>query len=249
VPDRIKTVKVAYVTPESCGAGHAVRGIALVRAGARAGVELRAFGPTVVYPELMRSGYEAGDDWTDRAAEFKPDLLIGDIQWVMLDRLRKRLGVPAWLLVRWMRPTHLVSFGSWSVSSWDRRISIEPTADSMVGITDSIPPIVVSNHDEIVPSVYDGQDVELETLRSPDAPFPIAPLLTRARSIVSPAGYNAYWESTWLGYRDRVRWLQEPHALDRWARLQTGGKVVANGADVLMTMIKGANGSGHSGSA
>ena len=89
------TTRVAYVTAECCGAGHAVRGIALVRAGRRAGIEVRAFGPVAPYPALAGAGYEGTYDWETQAAAFAPDLLIGDLMWSPLDAFRARLGVPA----------------------------------------------------------------------------------------------------------------------------------------------------------
>ena len=231
------TTRVAYVTAECCGAGHAVRGIALVRAGRRAGIEVRAFGPVAPYPALAGAGYEGTYDWETQAAAFAPDLLIGDLMWSPLDAFRARLGVPAWLVLRRMPCGLLTDRGPRKIASWERRISIEPLSESLVGTTDAIPPIVVSNPDEIVPSPYDGQDVTLGTLRDPSAPFPVAPLLTRARSIVQPAGYGAYWESVWLGYRDRVTWRNNPKIRDQAERVEIGGEMTENGADVLMEMI------------
>jgi hypothetical protein len=230
-------IRVAYATPETCGSGHAVRGIALVRAGKQAGIDVRAFGPPVPYPALMASGYEGTDDWRERVVAFGPDLLLSDVGWIRLDDVRERLQVPAWALLRWMPPGWLAS--RVGLQNW-RRISIEPAADGMAGITDSIPPIVVCNPSDIRPGPYDDQDVTLGSLHDPTAPFPVGHLLTRARSIVSSAGSNAYWEAVWLGYRDRVRWLSEPAALDRVERLRVGGEMTANGGAVLMQMIASA---------
>jgi hypothetical protein len=203
-------MRVAYVTPNSCGAGHATRGAALVQAGARAGIELRAFGPPC--PDLAELGYEGSDDWAARAATYAPDLLIGDLSWVRLDELRESLGVPAWLLVRWLRPTALLSHGRWSIEAWERRISIEPASDGILGITESISPIVVEAQ-RFEP--VDGQELE--------------------------AGYNSWWEAVAFGYRDRVRWV-DGGSPERRARIDAGGDASTDGADVLMGMIRARGG-------
>jgi len=229
-------LRVAYATAERCGAGHAVRGIALVRAGRRAGIEVRAFGPPVPYPAIMAAGYEGTTDWQEQVVKYTPDLLLGDLHWLALDHLVQRLSCPAWLLARAFRCHWLEDHGPFRITHWERRIGIEPLAE--LGITDRIPPIVVANPDEVpAVSLFDGQDVTLRSLADADAPFPVAPLLTRARSIVASAGYNAYWESVWLGYRDRVRWITAQR--ERANRVEIGGEMDENGADVLMRMIRG----------
>lgn len=195
---------IAYVTPYACGVGHAVRGVALVEAGRRAGLLVRAFGPAIPDPP---DGYEGSDDWADRVAAAGPDLLLGDLSWVQLDPLRAVLGVPAWLLVRWMRLS-LTSRGPWSIEAWERRISIEPIADDLSGITESIPPIVVEAQ-RFVP--VDGQELR--------------------------AGYCSWWEAVRFGYRDRVRWV-DGGTPERRARIDAGGEWTTNGADVLLRMIR-----------
>jgi hypothetical protein len=179
-------MRVAYVTALDCGAGHAVRGRALVAAGAGAGIEVSAYGP--------------GLDPMDQVGT--PDLLLGDLDWRSLRELRSSFGCPAWLLVRWMGPGHLDGCG------WERRISIEPAADAMPGITHRIPPIV--GPDRWRPA--DGSEVR--------------------------AGYNAWWESVWYGWHDRVRWTTEGSP-ERQARIDAGPvQMVRNGADLLMEMIR-----------
>jgi hypothetical protein len=90
---------------------------------------------------------------------------------------------------------------------WERRISIEPAADGIAEITDRIPPVI---------------DV---------SPLPIPPDGAELR-----AGYNAWWRAAWFGYRDRVRWYTEGSPECR-ARIDAGGEMTENGADVLMAMI------------
>ena len=196
--------RVAFVTPVSCGSGHAVRGVALVRAARRAGIELRAFGPPK--PEVGGE-YEGTELWAAAVRDFAPDLLVGDLMWVPLDALRAELGVPAWLLVRWMPAGHLASRGPWQIENWERRFSIEPAADAIAGITDRIAPII---DDSPLPIPTDGQEVR--------------------------AGYSAYWRAVWFGYRDRVRWYTEGSP-ERQARLDAGGEMSLNGADALMAML------------
>ncbi len=196
-------LKVAYVCRDSCGLGHAVRGMALVQAGRRAGVEVRAFGP----PKAEHlPGYEGSPDWEARVLAWRPGLLLADIWWEPLLPLKDALGVPGWLLMRWMRPDWLVGDG---VDRWERRISIEPAEDAMPGITDCIPPIIDVTTPLLIP--VDGQEVLV--------------------------GYHAYWRAVWFGYRDRVRWSTAGKAPDSQARLDAGGEMTENGADVLMRMI------------
>ncbi len=198
-------MRVAFVTPDSCGTGHAIRGVALVRAARRAGIELRAFGPPK--PEVPNE-YEGTRDWEERVKAFTPDLLIGDIAWVRLIALREALGVPAWLLVRWMPPTHLASRGPWQIERWERRISIEPAANGIAGITDCIAPII---DDSSLPVPADVQALR--------------------------AGYNTWWRAAWFGYRDRMHWSADGSP-ECQARIDAGGEMTANGADMLMGMIR-----------
>ena len=201
-------MRVAYVTPLDCGLGHAVRGIALVRAARGTGVEVRAFGPP---KDGAAPEYEGSTDWEVRAADFGPDLLLGDFSWRRLDPLRRRLGVPAWLLMKWMTPGHLDS-----ISGWDRVVSVEPAADAMTGVTDRVPPVLDPGY-QYEPT--DGEEMA--------------------------AGYHRYWQAVWRGYRDRIRWVEEPRMLDRVARLRHGGEMTVNGADVLVQQASACRGCGH----
>jgi len=115
-------MRVAYVTSESCGQGHAVRGVALGQAAARAGVTYAAFGPP---------------DWREAAEAWAPDLLLGDVGWRRLEPLRRRLGVPAWLLLRWVPDDWLAG-----IAGWDRVIAIEPAADGIPGVTHHVQPVI-----------------------------------------------------------------------------------------------------------
>jgi hypothetical protein len=193
--------RVAFVTALPCGSGHAVRGVALVRAGARAGIEVRAFGPPK--PEVPEPEYEGSRDWAGRAQHWAPDLLLSDRGCTLVADLRAALTVPAWLLLRYA-PDYLPD------GTWERRIAIEPIAAPMPAITDAIPPIVVGAP-RFAPT--DGQELH--------------------------AGYNTWWEATWFGYRNRVRWLRDGNP-EREARIAAGGAMSENGADVLMRMIEGA---------
>jgi hypothetical protein len=130
-------MRVAYATAEACGQGHAVRGVALVRAAARAGIELRAFGPPK--PDVA-GGYDGTIDWRDQLVAFAPELLLADVGWSALSGLRAELGIPGWILLRW---TPAASLRIPGIERWERRISIEPAADLRPQITDRIEPVVV----------------------------------------------------------------------------------------------------------
>ena len=121
-------MRVAYVTSIACGSGHAVRGAALVAAGHRAGIEVRAFGP----PKDV-TGYEGSVDWPRAVAEYRPDLLLSDYAWRMTGRVRASLSVPGWLLLRWVPAGWLDG-----VRGWERTIAIEPAAEA----PDRIEPII-----------------------------------------------------------------------------------------------------------
>ena len=181
-----------------------MRGIALARA-AVPGVDLRAFGP--VQPQVSDPEYEGSTDWAERVVAFAPDLLLGDVQWIPLDDLRVRLAVPTWLLLRWVPSGWLRNRGPWRIENWERRISVEPAADAIPGITHRIPPIV--GPDRWRP--LDGSEVR--------------------------AGTNAWWESVWYGWHNRVRWYTDGSP-ERQARIDAGPvPMTRNGADVLMEMI------------
>ena len=182
-------MRVAYVSPFACGLGHAARGAALVAAGRRAGIDIRAFGPP---------------NWAPRVLAFAPSLLLGDLDPTWLNGLRRCLGVEAWLLLRWLPlERRRVADG------WARRIAIEPIARGLPGITDCVPPIVGDRR--FTPT--DGQELR--------------------------AGYNAWWESVWFGYHDRVRWT-DGGSPERAARMAGSATMTENGADVLMEMIRAA---------
>jgi hypothetical protein len=198
-------MRVAYATSEVCGLGHSVRGIALVKAGRRAGIEVRAFGPP---KDAVPSGYEGTPDWAARVSAWKPDLLLGDLQWMSLNGLRLALGAPAWLLLRWMPANYLTAQRAARRHGWDRVISIEPAADGIIGITDRIAPII-----DVSPLPVPSDGAELR------------------------AGYNTWWRAAWFGYRDRMRW-HAGGSLERQARIDAGGAIEQNGADVLMEMIR-----------
>ena len=183
-------MRIAYVTAESCGRGHAVRGAALVSAGQRAGLDVRAFGPP---------------DWNEATLAYQPDLLLGDVAWWRLEPLREALGVPAWLLVRWVHPSLLRHP---QLDGWDRRMAIEPAAESLPGITHVVPPIVWT---EAPFRPTDGQELR--------------------------AGYSTWWESVAFGYHEHVRWYTDGSP-ERQARIGAGGTFTTNGADQLMAMIR-----------
>lgn len=204
-------MRVAYVTPDACGTGHAMRGVALVQAGRRAGLDVRAFGPV---PRAMTSSapvppeFEgSSEDWEERVRAWAPDLLLGDLAWVRLDALREAIAAPAWLLLRYMPCGWLTDHGPWRIDRWERRISIEPLSETLTGTTHAVPPIVVD-----------------------------APRFTPTDGQKLHAGYATYWEAVRFGYRDRVHWIADGNP-EREARVALGGEMTENGADALMRMI------------
>ncbi len=75
---------------------------------------------------------------------------------------------------------------------------------------------------------------------SPDAPFPLAEWLTGADAIYAAAGYNAFWESKWLGYYDRTQFTAFGRHIDdqEWRIEQCVNYTMKeNGADQLARWI------------
>ncbi len=85
-------------------------------------------------------------------------------------------------------------------------------------------------------------EIVTSNLYEPGALFPIAEWLPGADAIVCGAGYNAFWESRWLGYYERTRFTAFDRDIDDQAwRLRAGPTHVMreNGADVLARWIVG----------
>jgi len=76
--------------------------------------------------------------------------------------------------------------------------------------------------------------------RSADHPFPLAEWLSDADQIYAGAGYNAYWESKWLGWFERTHFTAFPRPIDDQAwRLEACADYwpKENGADQLARWI------------
>jgi hypothetical protein len=85
-----------------------------------------------------------------------------------------------------------------------------------------------------------GEGAAVLDLFDPEAPFPAAEWLGGADRITAGAGYNAFWESRWLGYHERTEWMPFPRSIDDQAlRLESGRatRPRENGADVLARWI------------
>jgi NAD(P)-dependent dehydrogenase (short-subunit alcohol dehydrogenase family) len=77
-------------------------------------------------------------------------------------------------------------------------------------------------------------------LTDPDALFPLAEWLGGADVIMTGAGFNAYWESKWLGFYDRCFFTAFPRKIDDQAwrvRECTDYWPKENGADQLARWI------------
>jgi hypothetical protein len=162
------SMRVAYFTAGTVGAGHLVRGFAIGRALARRGFagEYRAFGPARPYPAAAWDGYEplaiVEDELRDpsRAREsdvaialaaFRPDLLVVDMFWAPLHHLLPLAGCEAWLLGRacpraWFTGLPDVRF---EARQFRRIVAIEPFRHA--ALREQVDPVVVSNPDECRP--------------------------------------------------------------------------------------------------
>jgi hypothetical protein len=191
-----------------------------------------------------------------------PDLVVVDLFWAPLRFVLPLLQAEAWLLVRrcpdaWLDGPPGLPF---LPAQYARRFAIEPM-DSRVPL-EPLAPIVVCNPDECRSGgaaedliVHAGKPGELDVLRAAappgaravslwdaGAPFPVAPLLPSARSVTCGAGYNAYWESRWLGHFPRTRFVPFERSIDDqpWRLLACADYAMReNGADVLARAITG----------
>lgn len=170
-----------------------------------------------------------------------------------LELLRLQLGVPAWLLVR-------IWPGEWrDPVGWERVIAIEPGVDPLMGIRESVPPIVGRQRvwpesGTSLPFPHRGPDDEAPGGGSPltkdfygdfqadasrshrSGTRSIAPGSSQP---IIQAGYNHWWEAVHYGYHSRVRWADGGNP-ERALRIAAGPVASAeNGADVLVRMAAG----------
>lgn len=286
------TLKVAYFTAGTVGAGHLVRGVAVGRALHRRGFagRYRMFGPPLPYPAAARPDYrpvEVRDDPAlldpaaapaSRLAEelrrFGPDLLLVDMFWAPVRHILPTLDCEAWLLLRacpdqWLHGTPRLRYDP---TLYGRVIGIEPAAPAEA---ERVEPIVVANPDEcrspgelrarfavasarrltvvvhagladerpeLVAAAAGEGEVVVLSLFEPGAPFPAAEWLGGADHVISGAGFNAFWEAHWLGYRGRTTFVPLPRRIDDQARRLTTCRdhpMAVNGADRLAGWIVG----------
>lgn len=162
--------RVAYFTAGTVGAGHEVRGEAILRALERVGFRgsWRAFAPPSPFALGLATGRETvvvqGDPALadpERAAAsalgrallgWAPDLLVVDMFWAPVRHLLARLSCPAWLLVRACPPVWLQGRGDvrFDAGAWERIVEIEPLNLSQA--THRLDPIVIINPDECLPA-------------------------------------------------------------------------------------------------
>jgi hypothetical protein len=84
-----------------------------------------------------------------------------------------------------------------------------------------------------------GSRTVVHDLHSGDAPWPMAPLLDGADEIVTGAGYNAWWETQWLGQAHKTRWVPFARSIDdqAWRMALPTTTMTDNGADALLRLL------------
>ncbi len=156
-------MRIAYFTAGTHGAGHLVRGLAILRALRRCGsrAEYRLFAPpssfawiasdvhhpVTIDPRELRDPARAPDSSLARAIHaYAPDVLVVDLFWVPL--VFVPLPCPVWLLLRSVPPVWLVGpeEARFEASRYARVFAIEPAPG--LETFESIPPVVVANRDE-----------------------------------------------------------------------------------------------------
>jgi hypothetical protein len=241
----------------------------LVHGGAPAG-EHRAV--TVSHEDLADARRAPESDLARVLSDVAPDLLLVDLFWAPLLHLRVpcetwllvRACPPVWFV----GPTPAVRFDP---SRFARVFAIEPHL-AHVPATDVIEPVVVANPDERRPRgalrerlgvasdarlevvMHAGRRGEREALVAgrpgsvvldlfdDDALFPAAEWLGDADAVTCAAGYNAFWESRWLGTFARTTFTPLPRLIDdqaRRLRACSDHVVKENGADALARAILG----------
>ncbi len=86
-----------------------------------------------------------------------------------------------------------------------------------------------------------GSRAHVITATDENAPFPMAHLLRAGDACVTGAGYNAVWESVWLGTQKTTKFQVFPRRIDDQAwRMGAVGSVQMreNGGDVLVSALR-----------
>jgi hypothetical protein len=207
---------------------------------------------------------------TSRLLEFRPDLLIVDLFWGIGRHLLPLLRCESWLLVRSCPPSWLRGHGSaiFYPQLYSAIIRIEPCYCPVAHL--SVDPVIIVNPNECKPTgalrsrlgssnprlsivLHTGSPDEHATLNrvAPDEAvrleldrdsgiFPAAQWLCDASEVYCSGGYNAFWESRWLGYSDRTRFVPFPRRIDNQAwRVEfcRNTPVRTNGADTIAHWI------------
>ncbi len=140
-----QAMKIAYFTAGDRGAGHFMRGLAVLRGLARAGFQgtYRMFGPQLPFPAADRPDYEvvpihkvelqdrdlAQESELARALRrFDPDLVLVDLFWAPLLHVLPTLRAETWLLLRDCPPVWLVGpeRARFDAGQYARIIAFEP---------------------------------------------------------------------------------------------------------------------------
>jgi hypothetical protein len=162
------SLRVAFFTAGTVGAGHLVRGLAIGRALARTGARAtyRMFGPPLPVPqpagvdyrtvtidprELLDPQRAARSELAAELFAFAPHRLVVDLFWVPLVRLLPMPGCEAWLLVRCVPPVWFTGPPGvpFERRMFSRVLAIEPGVEGP--IDETIDPVVVSNPTECQP--------------------------------------------------------------------------------------------------
>src|SRR5579883_1006569 len=160
--------KVVYFTAGTIGAGHVVRGLAILRALEREGfrgsytmvgpagerpwlTEGRAeYRGVAIDPEELIDPERAPSSELARTLDLlAPDLLLVDLFWGPLVRLLPRRGCEAWLLLRRAPAAWLVGHARmrFERAAYARIVGIEPGADA----DEAIDPVVIADADDAMP--------------------------------------------------------------------------------------------------
>ena len=223
--------RIAYFTAGNAGVGHLVRGLTVRRALERQGIraEYRMFGPRLPFALAQRDDYQpvpiveaelrspalaSAGLLAEALRAFAPDVLLVDCYWAPLRHVLPLARCEAWLLARWLPPRWFLGppDSPWEPRQYRRVIRIEPC--DTPGVTDTLPPLVISNPDEARPKgalrahlkVRDGERLSL--VAHAGLPGEAASLAARAGEgyvVLSLHDANALFPlAEWLGDADEV---------------------------------------------
>lgn len=233
------------MTSDSCGVGHAVRGIALVEAAERYNAGRV---PTGAQPSARDTAGSAGGDAVRLGVP-----VLSDTAGALSLRAFGPVVAPLSGLPRDTHRAPVDLEGYEGSNDWHARVlawqpdlllgDLRPSALDLLRVQLGCPSWLLMR---IWPGEWRGAPLwsRVAAIEPGVDPYGvsevISPIVGRQR--IEPeagtelhAGYGSWWEAAAYGYRERVRWIADGIG-ERQARIRQAGAWTENGADVLVRM-------------